>query len=237
MGAILSLDSGSPNEGNTSYFGDAGNASKFDGRASLQTIRDINVERYFKKHPKETTKIIYKTKLMSPISIIWNQSFVKKINNVHILLLSYKSFAPGKILLVCGDNIAENKFELTNRFTVCLPFIPEEIIKLQIIPDIKRSVKELREGFISVNKIEYYLSYDTDHLNLKEFVLYADKKFTIKLNTSINIIEDLDISGNCLFCLSRKSSPSKLPCKHGIMCNICQEDTDITTNFCPYCIK
>ena len=88
MGQDESVAGGQDNGTNRSYFGEVSDLGKIDDKNIEETIRDLQLERLYKKKPELRPKAKNSTsgsvKLKAYISVNVEESFIKKIENVFL---------------------------------------------------------------------------------------------------------------------------------------------------------
>ena len=240
--ASISAESSASNH---SYFGDIRDLGKIDDTNIEGTIRELQLEKLYRKQPhlrpKPQEAQIDPPRLQSLISVNIEEAYVKKIENVYLLIFSMKTQCSG-LLIVAGNGVFNSRtFPVSDKVTISLPIPPQSLddFTLEITPKIEKETKKLH-NYLFITKHVYSFRRDVESYNCYEQKLYAGENiFTIKLNKPFRVIEDLISTNDCLFCLTEPATISPSSCKthqHKIICKTCSEQFSAKINYCPFCI-
>ena len=240
--ASISAESTSANH---SYFGDIRDLGKIDDQDIQGTIRDLQLEKLYKKQPQLRPKPkephVPAPRIQTLLSVDIDEAYVKKTENVFLLVFSMKTQAPG-LLIIAGNGVFNSRtYPLSEKITVSLPIPPQSLdnFTLEITPTITESTTLLKH-YVAATKHVLNFNRGVESYQLVDQKLFAgDNVFTIPVNKPIKVVEDLIATSECLFCLAEPATICPPSCKthnHNIMCKKCFEENSAKINYCPFCV-
>ena len=240
--ASLTAESSSANH---SYFGDIRDLGKIDDQNIEGTIRDLQLEKLYKKQPqlrpKPKAPNVPAPRIQTLLSLDVDEAYVKKADNVFLLVFSMKTESPG-LLIITGNGVFNSRtYQVSEKTTVSLPIPPQSLdnFTLEITPTITEDTKLLKHYIVATKHVLNF-SRGVESYKLIDHKLFAGENvFTITFNKPIKVVEDLIATNECMFCLAEPATICPPSCKthnHNIMCKTCLEQNSAKINYCPFCL-
>ena len=245
MGQDESVAGGQDNGTNRSYFGEVSDLGKIDDKNIEETIRDLQLERLYKKKPELRPKAKNSTsgsvKLKAYISVNVEESFIKKIENVFVLSISLKTECPGLAIIQGNGVFSSRTFPESEKVSIRLPIPPKSMDSfiVEITPTLDKKSVNLKHGFTAVTKHQFLFIKDAESFTLVEQKLtVGSNEYKISINKLIKVVEELISTEECLFCLSEPATDAISECSsHKVLCKKCIEENSAKISYCPYCVK
>lgn len=235
MGSESSIDNNSIRS-SSSYYGDNGAFGEMTKQEIYETI-DRNQGYYPRGDDRNPPQAGAKLKCL--VSVSQPDPYIRSVNGNCFLCFGLKCDAFCTIEIAARGRKNTFHTDVCDRTELSVPIPVYTDFSLSIVPDMQRSVAEVRDGFVRVTKhvLNFTMRERSDgvlHTYASQVLHTASGTYEIPVGKVCRIVSSSEC-GKCCMCGTGDAQYSVSPCGHKQLCGDCLEAHSPNFALCPFC--